>query len=161
MPIEDYREIVASQSGFGSYDEMYHQGYRIGNGYDKEPEPVVPAWEQKKKVKGFDLHPDVPMADRHTFNLRENEVETVGKKEASAEILWQYSFSKNVRKKTDLPRLKNRLFYQSMSVGVGFQKPLMKIIQRGQRNIWNFFGINTGGICFGKRKHIDCVLHAA
>ena len=48
---------------------------------DKEPEPVVPAWEQKKKVKGFDLHPDVPMADRHTFNLRENEVETVGKKE--------------------------------------------------------------------------------
>ena len=81
MPIEDYREIVASQSGFDSYDEMYKQGYRIGNGYDKEPESVVPAWEQKKKVKGFDLHPDVPMADRHTFNLRENEVETVGKKE--------------------------------------------------------------------------------
>ena len=48
---------------------------------EKEPEPLVPAWEQKKKVKGFDLHPDVPMADRHTFNLRENEVETVGKKE--------------------------------------------------------------------------------
>ena len=27
------------------------------------------------------MHTDVPMADRHTFNLRENEVETVGKKE--------------------------------------------------------------------------------
>ena len=48
---------------------------------EKEPEPLVPAWEQKKKVKGFDLHPDVPMAERYTFNLRENEVETVGKKE--------------------------------------------------------------------------------
>ena len=48
---------------------------------EKESEPLVPAWEQKKKVKGFDLHPDVPMADLHTFNLRENEVETVGKKE--------------------------------------------------------------------------------
>ena len=48
---------------------------------EKESEPLVPAWEQKKKVKGFDLHPDVPMADHHTFNLRENEVETVGKKE--------------------------------------------------------------------------------
>ena len=48
---------------------------------EKESEPLVPAWEQKKKVKGFDLHPDVPMADRHTFNLRENEVEAVGKKE--------------------------------------------------------------------------------
>lgn len=48
-----------------------------------ESEPVVPAWEQKKKerVKSFDLHPDVPMAERHTFNLKENEVETVGKKE--------------------------------------------------------------------------------
>ena len=48
---------------------------------EKESEPLVPAWEQKKKVKGFDLHPDVSMAERHTFNLRENEVETVGKKE--------------------------------------------------------------------------------
>ena len=48
---------------------------------EKEPETVVPVWEQKKKVKGFDLHPDVSMAERHTFNLRENEVETVGKKE--------------------------------------------------------------------------------
>ena len=48
---------------------------------EKEPEPLVPAWEQKKKGKGFDLHPDVSMAERHTFNLRENEVETVGKKE--------------------------------------------------------------------------------
>ena len=48
---------------------------------EKEPEPVVPAWVQKKKVKGFDLHPDVSMAERHTFNLKENEVETVGKKE--------------------------------------------------------------------------------
>ena len=27
------------------------------------------------------MHPDVSMAERHTFNLRENEVETVGKKE--------------------------------------------------------------------------------
>lgn len=48
---------------------------------EKESEPLVPAWEQKKKVKGFDLHPDVSMAERHTFNLKENEVETVGKKE--------------------------------------------------------------------------------
>ena len=48
---------------------------------EKKPEPLVPAWEQKKKVKGFDLHPDVSMAERHTFNLKENEVETVGKKE--------------------------------------------------------------------------------
>ena len=48
VPIDDYREIVAVQNGFDSYDEMYNEGIRIGNGYDKEPEPIVPAWEKKK-----------------------------------------------------------------------------------------------------------------
>lgn len=45
VPIEDYREIVATQNGFDSYDEMYNEGIHIGNGYDKEAEPIVPAWE--------------------------------------------------------------------------------------------------------------------
>lgn len=83
VPIEDYREIVAVQNGFDSYDEMYNEGIRIGNGYDKEPEPIVPAWEQKKKSKAhsFDLHPDIPMAERHSFDLAHNPVEEVNKKE--------------------------------------------------------------------------------
>ena len=83
VPIEDYREIVASQNGFDSYEEMYNEGIRIGNGYDKEPEPIVPAWEQKKKSKAhsFDLHPDIPMAERHNFDLTHNPVEEVNKKE--------------------------------------------------------------------------------
>ena len=83
VPIEDYREIVAVQNGFDSYDEMYNEGIRIGNGYDKEPEPIVPAWEQKKKSKehSFDLHPDIPMAERHSFDLAHNPVEEVNKKE--------------------------------------------------------------------------------
>ena len=82
VPIEDYREIVANQNGFDSYDEMYNEGIRIGNGYDKEPEPMKPQWENKKsKVRCFDLHPDIPMAERNTFDLRSNPVEQVGKKE--------------------------------------------------------------------------------
>ena len=83
VPIEDYREIVATQNGFDSYEEMYNEGVRIGNGYDKKPEPIVPAWEQKKKskVKSFDLHPDIPMAERHNFDLANNQVEEVNKKE--------------------------------------------------------------------------------
>ena len=83
VPIEDYREIVAVQNGFDSYDEMYNEGIRIGNGYDKEPEPIVPAWEQKKKSKAhsFDLHPDIPMSERHSFDLAHNPVEEVNKKE--------------------------------------------------------------------------------
>ncbi|CYU81195.1 N-6 DNA methylase, partial [Streptococcus suis] len=83
VPIEDYREIVATQNGFDSYEEMYNDGVRIGNGYDKEPEPIVPAWEQKKKskVKSFDLHPDIPMSERHNFDLANNQVEEVNKQE--------------------------------------------------------------------------------
>ena len=83
VPIEDYREIVATQNGFDSYEEMYNEGVRIGNGYDKEPEPIVPAWEQKKKskIKSFDLHPDIPMSERHNFDLANNQVEEVNKKE--------------------------------------------------------------------------------
>ena len=62
---------------------MYNEGVRIGNGYDKKPEPIVPAWEQKKKskVKSFDLHPDIPMSERHNFDLANNQVEEVNKKE--------------------------------------------------------------------------------
>lgn len=48
----------------------------------KEPEKLTPAWERKKKkVNTFDLHPDVPMGDRHTFDLASHEVEEVGKKD--------------------------------------------------------------------------------
>ena len=50
---------------------------------DNEPEPIVPAWEQKKKSKAhsFDLHPDIPMVERHSFDLAHNPVEEVNKKE--------------------------------------------------------------------------------
>lgn len=50
---------------------------------DNEPEPIVPAWEQKKKSKAhsFDLHPEIPMSERHSFDLAHNPVEEVNKKE--------------------------------------------------------------------------------
>lgn len=45
--------------------------------------PIVPVWEKQKqsKVKGYDLHPDISMSERHTFDLKAHEVEEVGKKE--------------------------------------------------------------------------------
>ena len=45
-------------------------------------EPITPAWEKKPRAKTqtFDLHPDIPMADRHTFDLKAFELEEVGKK---------------------------------------------------------------------------------
>ena len=48
-----------------------------------DAKPVTPAWEQKKqrRVQTFDLHPDIPMSTRLTFDLANNKVEEVNKKE--------------------------------------------------------------------------------
>ena len=50
---------------------------------EKASTPVVPAWEQpkKSKVQSFDLHPEIPMSERHNFDLANNEIEEVNKKE--------------------------------------------------------------------------------
>lgn len=47
-----------------------------------QAEVLKPAWEQKprERVRTFDLHPDIPMAERHTFDLKSFELETAGKK---------------------------------------------------------------------------------
>jgi N12 class adenine-specific DNA methylase len=44
---------------------------------------LTPAWEQQPRAKAqtFDLHPDIPLSERHTFDLALNEVEAVGKKD--------------------------------------------------------------------------------
>lgn len=47
-----------------------------------QQEEITPAWERQPRAKAqaFDLHPDIPMADRHTFDLKAFELEEVGKK---------------------------------------------------------------------------------
>ena len=60
-----------------------HNGVEVKDNREKEPEPIIPVWEQNKKskVKSFDLHPDIPMSERHNFDLANNQVEEVNKKE--------------------------------------------------------------------------------
>ena len=45
--------------------------------------PITPAWEKPKRsrVQSFDIHPEIPMAERHTFDLASHEVEEVNKRE--------------------------------------------------------------------------------
>ena len=47
-----------------------------------QQEEITPAWERQPRAKAqtFDLHPEIPMADRHTFDLKAFELEEVGKK---------------------------------------------------------------------------------
>lgn len=44
---------------------------------------IVPApkSQPKSRVQTFDLHPEIPMSERHNYNFSEKEIETVGKKE--------------------------------------------------------------------------------
>lgn len=46
-------------------------------------EPLTPAFSQQKRsrIQTFDLHPDIPMSERHTFDLASHEVPEAGKKE--------------------------------------------------------------------------------
>ena len=106
---------------------------------EQETAPLVPKWEQtkKQKVKGFDLHPDIPMSERNTFDLKANPVETVGKKERFRRNIMAIQLLKNVRKKTALLRRTNRLFCRSMSDGAVSPKRLMRTTLLGVQSIWN------------------------
>ena len=63
-----------------SFDELV---YVSDEELAKVETPIIPAWEQPKKsrVQTFDIHPEIPMADRHTFDLASHEIEEVNKKE--------------------------------------------------------------------------------
>ena len=63
-----------------SFDELV---YVSDEELAKVEAPIIPAWEQPKKSRAqtFDIHPEIPMADRHTFDLAAHEVAEVNKKE--------------------------------------------------------------------------------
>ena len=46
-------------------------------------EPLTPAFSQQKRsrIQTFDLHPEIPLSERHTFDLASHEVPEAGKKE--------------------------------------------------------------------------------
>ena len=48
----------------------------------EQTETLTPSWKKKPKerVRSFDLHPDIPMSERNTFDLKGFELEEVGKK---------------------------------------------------------------------------------
>ena len=85
------------------------------------------------------MHPDVSMAERHTFNLKENEVETVGKKERFRRNIMAIQLLKKCQEENRFATPEEQIIL-SKYVGWGGLSEAFdeKIIQRGQRNIWNF-----------------------
>ncbi len=86
------QDIVESGlQGLDFGDLVYVSDEGLAPFYDKqqkseqqqpEKEVLKPTWEQKprERVRTFDLHPDIPMAERNTFDLKNFELEAVGKK---------------------------------------------------------------------------------
>ena len=85
-------KVVRSEQ-YASLEELTEKGLQALSFYDlvslfeeelaQVEAPLAPAWERPKKsrVQTFDIHPEIPMADRHTFDLASHEVEEVKKKE--------------------------------------------------------------------------------
>lgn len=65
IPIEDYREIVAVQNGFDSYEDMRKQGYRLGNGYDTDKEN---SQERNGDNMEFELRPATKTERMYTYS---------------------------------------------------------------------------------------------
>ena len=51
VPIADYGEIITTQNGFDSYEDMYRQGYRIADGNDWTPQEAKKHLGENSKNK--------------------------------------------------------------------------------------------------------------
>ena len=65
------------------YVERTKQNTSIEQPTPEKDESLTPTFSQPKRsrVQTFDLHPDIPMSERHTFDLASHEVPEAGKKE--------------------------------------------------------------------------------
>ena len=70
--LEPIKESVSKEEKAGQHDPE-----------QKETEPLTPAFNRPKRsrVQTFDLHPEIPLSERHTFDLASHEVLEAGKKE--------------------------------------------------------------------------------
>ena len=66
-----------------SFDDLVYLSEEEVGRVEKASETIVPEWEKpkKSKVQSFDLHPEIPMSERHNFDLANNEIAEVNKKE--------------------------------------------------------------------------------
>ena len=65
-----------------SFDDLVYVSDEELAPFYAKTEDVLPSWQPKRtRVQTFDLHPDIPMSERYTFDLASHAVEEVSKKE--------------------------------------------------------------------------------
>ena len=82
--LEDVKKSVSEkEAAEWLYVERAKQDTSAKQPEQKEAEPFTPAFSQSKRsrVQTFDLHPEIPLSERHTFDLASHEVPEAGKKE--------------------------------------------------------------------------------
>ena len=79
---EDLRDFTENCLANLTFDELVYASDEELLQIQPTIEPMQPSFIQpKSKVQSFDLHPEIPMSERHNFDLANNEVEEVNKKE--------------------------------------------------------------------------------
>ena len=80
---ESLEDMIERALPYLSFDELTFVSDEELAQIEEKPEPLTPRFSQPKRtrVQTFDLHPDIPMSERHTFDLASNPVEEAGKKE--------------------------------------------------------------------------------
>ena len=156
IPVEDYREIVAQQHGFDSYDEMYAAGVRIGNGYDKEPEVNRGEDEVQEEVTKAEILRNAEELERRE---RELNMEAVARESEPREIddslppkdQLKQRLENGVRSVLDSEKFKNwlstggKLFYNNYSfqnaILIWLQKPDASHVMGYEK--WKDYGRNV------------------
>lgn len=80
---ESLEDMLERALSYLSFEELTAVSEEEITKAERKSEPLTPSFEKPKRtrVQTFDLHPDIPMSERHTFDLASHEVEEVGKKE--------------------------------------------------------------------------------
>lgn len=80
---ESLEDMIERALPYLSFDELTFVSDEELARAEKKPEPLMPSFDKPKRtrVQTFDLHPDIPMSERHIFDLASHEVEEAGKKE--------------------------------------------------------------------------------
>lgn len=80
---ESLEDMLERALPYLSFDDLTFVSEEELAQIEAKPEPLMPSFIKPKRtrVQTFDLHPDIPMSERHTFDLASNPVEEAGKKE--------------------------------------------------------------------------------
>ena len=81
LPYLDFNELVYVDESQIELIERNHPEEE--KPAETEKAEIVPEWEKprQRQAQTYDIHPEIPMSERNNFDLRNNPVEQVGKKE--------------------------------------------------------------------------------